>query len=99
MTRYSMFLSHVRSSILRTLSSNSSILLIPKILFLVEQIRPRTTQVDNLRTTVSIFLQSRALEAIECVTDTLSTTDDTLVLVIAERALIAYSYESRRSHI
>jgi hypothetical protein len=39
--------------------------LIPEILFLVEQIRPRTTQVYNLWAPVSVLLQSRALEAVE----------------------------------
>jgi hypothetical protein len=39
--------------------------LIPEILFLVEQIRSRTTQIYNLRAPVSVLLQSRALEAVE----------------------------------
>lgn len=45
--------------------------MIPKILLLVEQIRPRTAQVDNLRTPIPILLQSRALEAVERVRDAL----------------------------
>jgi hypothetical protein len=40
-------------------------LVISKILFLVEQIRPGTTKVYNLRTPVPIFLESRTLKAIE----------------------------------
>lgn len=39
--------------------------LIPEILFLVEQICPRTTQIYNLRAPVSVLLQSCALEAVE----------------------------------
>jgi hypothetical protein len=31
-------------------------LLIPEILFLVKQVRPRRTQIDDLRTSVSILL-------------------------------------------
>jgi hypothetical protein len=40
-------------------------LVISKILFLVEQIRPGTTKVYNLRTPVPIFLEPRTLKAIE----------------------------------
>lgn len=47
------------------LSTLDPLSLIPEILFLVEQIRPRTTQIDNLRAPVSVLLQSRALEAVE----------------------------------
>lgn len=47
-------------------------LVIPKILLLVEQIRPRTAQVDNLWTPIPVLLQPRTLEAVESVGDTLS---------------------------
>jgi hypothetical protein len=46
--------------------------MIPKILLLVEQIGPRTTQIDNLRTPITILLKPRAFEAVEGVRDTLS---------------------------
>ena len=45
-----------------------SVLLLPsKVLLLVEQIRPRTAQIDDLRTPVSILLKPGAFEAIKCV--------------------------------
>ena len=63
--------------------------MIPKILLLVEQIRPTTTQIYDLRTTVAVFLQARALEAVEGVGDAFATAHDALVLVVAEGALVA----------
>lgn len=45
--------------------------MIPKILLLVEQIRPRTAQVDNLRTPIPVLLQSGTFETIESVRDSL----------------------------
>jgi hypothetical protein len=44
---------------------------IPEILLLIEQIRPRTTKIDNLWATVSIFFQTLALEAVKGVGDAL----------------------------
>ena len=61
---------------------------IPKILFLVEQVRPRATQVNNLGTPIPIFLQSCTFEAVECVRNSLTTTYYTFVLVVAERAFV-----------
>jgi hypothetical protein len=63
--------------------------LIPEILFLVEEICPRTTQINNLRAAISVFLQTCAFETVEGIADTLSSTDDTFVLVIAEGAFVA----------
>jgi hypothetical protein len=51
---------------------------------LEEQIRPRTSQVDNLRTPIPILLQTRALEAVESVADALAAAHDAFVLVVAE---------------
>jgi hypothetical protein len=62
---------------------------IPEILLLVEQIRPRTSQIDNFRTSISVFLQPRTFKAVEGVRDALTTADDTLILVVAERAFVA----------
>ena len=45
--------------------------MIPEILLLVKQIRPRTPQVDNLRTPIPILLQPCTLEAVESVRDAL----------------------------
>jgi hypothetical protein len=72
---------------------------IPKILFLVEQIRPRTTQIYNLRTSVSILLQTRTFEAVESIGDTFTAADDTLVLIVAEGAFVTDASEGRRTHV
>ena len=45
--------------------------MIPKILLLVEQIRPRTAQIDNLWTPIPILLQPRTFETVEGVGDAL----------------------------
>lgn len=73
--------------------------MIPKVLLLIEQIRPRTTKVDNLRTPVSVLLQPRALEAIEGVRDAFSTAHHALVLIVAKRALVADADERGRAHV
>ena len=67
--------------------------MIPKVLLLVKQIRPRTTQINNLRTPIPIFLQSRAFKAVERITYAFSSADDTFVLVVAEAALVADAHE------
>ena len=54
-----------KASVVLVRSLYLPVLVIPEILLLVEQIRPRTTQVDDLRTPVPILLQARTLEAIE----------------------------------
>jgi len=68
--------------------------MIPEVLLLVEQIGPRTTQIDDLRTPIAILLKPRAFEAVEGVRDTLAAAHDTLVLVVTKGAFIAYSHES-----
>ena len=73
--------------------------MIPEILFLVEQISPTTTQIYNLRASIAIFFQTRALEAVEGVRNTLTTTHNTLVLVIAEGALVANTGQRCRTHV
>ena len=73
--------------------------LIPEILFLVEQIRPRTTQVYNLRAPISVLLQARALEAVECIRNAFTAANDALVLVVAEGALVADAHEGGGSHV
>lgn len=74
--------------ILRSLS------MIPKILLLVEQIRPRAPQIDDLRTAIPVLLQPRAFEAVECITDPFPTAHHALVLVVAKGAFVANSDES-----
>ena len=52
--------------------------MIPKILLLVKEIRPRTAQVDDLRTPIPILLQPRTLEAVKGVRDALFVPPTTL---------------------
>ena len=73
--------------------------LIPEPLLLVEQIRPTTSQIDNLRTTIPIFFQTCTFETVECVTQSFAATHNTLVLVVAKAALVADAGESRRSDV
>ena len=78
---------------LSQLLSFTSIILVSEILLLVEQIRPTTSQIDDLRTTVTVLLQSCALETVEGIRDSLSTTNDAFVLIVAKRAFVANSNE------
>jgi hypothetical protein len=74
-------------------------LLISKIFLLVEQIRPRTSQIYNLRAAVAILLQTCTLEAVESITDALAAADDALVLVISIGTFVANAQERCRSHV
>lgn len=71
-----------------------SVLLIPKILLLVKQIRSRTSQINNLRTSIPILLQPRTLETIESITDPFSAAHDTFVLVVSKGTFVADSNKS-----
>jgi hypothetical protein len=73
--------------------------LIPEVLFLVEQIRPRTAQVYDLGAPISVLLQSRALEAVERVGNSFTAADDALVLVVAKGALVADAHKCGRSYV
>ena len=73
--------------------------MIPKILLLVEQVRPRTPQVDDLRASIPILLQPRALEAVECIAYPLAAADDAFVLVVAEAALVADAHQGCGPHV
>lgn len=73
--------------------------LISKTLFLIKQIRPRTSQVYNLRTPIPILLQTRTLEAIEGIADSLATADNALILVISEGAFVADADEGGWAHV
>jgi len=64
----------------------------PPRLFLIKQIRPGRTQVNNLRTPIAILLESRTLEAVEGVADPFAAAHDAFVLVVAETALVANAY-------
>jgi len=73
--------------------------MVPKILLLVKQIRPRATQINNLRTPIAILLEARALEAVERIRDPLAAAHNALVLVVAEGALVADAHERRGPHV
>lgn len=60
---------------------------------------PRAAQIDNLGAAVTVLLEAGALEAVEGVGDALAAADDTLVLVVAEAALIADADEGGRADV
>jgi len=72
---------------------------IAKILFLVEQIRSRGSQIDNLRTPISVLLQPRTLKAVKGIRDSLATADHTLVLVVAKGAFVADAGEGGWAYV
>ena len=61
---------------------------ISEILLLVEEVRPRRSEVDNLGASIAIFFEPRTLKAVEGVADSFAAANDTLVLIIPERALV-----------
>lgn len=63
--------------------------MVPKILLLIKQIRPRAPQVDDLRTSIPILLHTRALKAVRGVRDPFAAADNALVPVVAKRAVVA----------
>ena len=73
--------------------------MISEVLLLVKQVRPRRAEVDNLRTSVTILFQPRTLKAVECVADAFAATDNALVLVVSEGALVTDAGESGGSHV
>ena len=73
--------------------------MIPKILLLVEQIRSRTTQIDNLWTPIPIFLQPCALKAVKGIRYAFSTANNAFVLVVAKGAFVTDSRKSCRSYV
>jgi hypothetical protein len=68
--------------------------LIPETFLLIEQIGSRTAQIDDLRASITVLLKSRALKAVEGITDALAAADDTLILVVSEGALVADADQS-----
>lgn len=73
--------------------------MIPEILLLVEQIRSRASQIDNLRTPVSVLFESGTFETIKSVTDALAAADDTFVLVVSKGAFVADAHEGGGPHV
>lgn len=70
-----------------------------EVLLLVEQIRPRRSQVDNLGTPVAVALERHALGAVARVADALAAAHDAFVRVVAERALVADPNLVPRPHV
>jgi len=68
--------------------------MIPKTFLLVKQVGSGTSQVDNFRAPVSVLLKACAFKAVEGITDSLTATDHTLVLVVAKGAFITDADES-----
>ena len=87
----------IRYHLLESIPFTNSV--IPEILLLVKQVRPRASQVDDFRASISVFLQPRTFEAVEGVRDALPTADDTLILVVAERAFVADTGEGGWSYV
>ena len=73
--------------------------MVSEILLLVEQISPRGAEIDDFGASIAILLQSRTLEAVECVANAFSTADDALVLVVSKRALVADANKRRRAYV
>lgn len=73
--------------------------MIPKTLLLIKQIRPRTPQINNLRTPIPIFLEARTLKAIKRIRNPFTTTYHAFVLVVAEGAFVADSHEGGGTHV
>jgi hypothetical protein len=94
-TQYLLLINHSRL----VYSSLPLSLVIPKILLLVEQIRPTTAEVYNLGAAIPVLFEARALEAVEGVGDALAAADDALVLVVAEGAFVADAGERGGAHV
>lgn len=71
----------------------------PPPLLLIKQIRPTTAQIHNLGTAIPILLQPRTLKAVKGIADALAATDDALVLVVAEGALVADARQGCWTHV
>ncbi|KAI1268634.1 hypothetical protein F5Y18DRAFT_415311 [Xylariaceae sp. FL1019] len=65
----------------------------------IKQTAGMGVKVDNLGAAIAVFLQTRALEAIEGVGDALAAADDAFVLVVAEAALVANADEGRGADV
>jgi len=69
-------------------------LLEPKTTSFVEQVSPTSTEIDDLRTAITVFLQARALCAVIRVRDPWRSADDTAPTVRAEITFVADPHES-----
>jgi hypothetical protein len=73
--------------------------MVPEVLLLVKEIRPRRAEIDDLWASITILLQSRALKAVKGVADAFPAADNAFVLVVSKGALIADANESGRAHV
>ena len=73
--------------------------MISETFLLVEEIRPGAPEVDDLRTSISIFLQPRTFKAVKGVAYAFAATHDALVLVITKRTFVTNAYERCGTHI
>lgn len=69
------------------------------LLAFIKQVLAGGTQIDNLWTTISIIFQTCAFEAIKSITDALLPTDETLVSIVSERALVTRPDERCGPHV
>jgi hypothetical protein len=74
-------------------------MLAPSSLLLIKQIRPTTSQINNLWTTIPILLEPHTAEAVEGIADPFATANHAFVLIVAEAAFIADAREGRGPHI
>lgn len=73
--------------------------MIPEAFLLIEQIGPRTSQIDDLGTSIAVLLEARTFKAVKCITYALTAADDTLVLVVSEGTLVADTHQGRWAHV
>lgn len=65
----------------------------------IKQIFTAGTQIDNLRTPITVVFQTCAFEAVERITDAFLTTDEAFIAVVSERAFVACSHECRGANV
>ena len=68
-------------------------------LLLEKQIRPTTSQINDLRAPIPILLQPRTLKTIKRITYSLSSTNHAFILVVPERAFVADTDERCWTHV
>jgi hypothetical protein len=90
---------HVLINLVELESCQHSPSVIPVILFLVEQIRPAASQIDDLRTSIPVLLKPSTFKAVEGIADPFPTTYDAFVLVIAEAAFVADAHKGCGTHV
>jgi hypothetical protein len=72
---------------------------LPQLPPLIKQIRPRTPQINNLRTPIPILLQPRAIRTIIRITNPDAAADNALARVIAKGAFVADAHLRCWAHV